>query len=560
MSRREYDPGEVFQAVLQPWDDGPSLEARLELLQAVREQSQEARTGIDGRWIREIQRLRAGLEAAQSCNEEAREQIERLTAPPWCPALLLEVADTPRGRAALVLHGNTRRVVGFDSGLDDEPLMRGDEVLLAHELNVIIGRSPYPPQHSGEVASFDRHTEDGRLLLRWRDEPVIVDAVPALAAAALRHGELVRWNREGLLALERIEQSQGEGLFLEDTPQESFDDVGGLDREIETIKEGIALRLQHADVVRAYGLRPGRSVLFVGGPGTGKTMLARGLANWLGRISTSGRAHFMNIKPGALHSMWYSQSEANYREVFRIAREAGEREPTVPVVLFFDEVDAIGAVRGEGLTRVDDRVLTAFMAELDGLENRGNILVVGATNRVDALDPALVRPGRLGDLVLEIGRPRRAAAHAIFAKHLGAAPCESDLALSEPAARHDLIEACVARVFAPNGELDLATLTMRDGRRRSIKAVDLVSGAHIANIVDRAKRRAVVREVETGRRGLRLEDLSRATEEVFAAAARTLSPANCHKHLPELPADAEVVRVEYAARRATEAGRYRVAA
>jgi len=125
-------------------------------------------------------------------------------------------------------------------------------------------------------------------------------------------------------------------------------------------------------------------------------MIARALANWLGQLAREGRSRFMHVKPSALHSMWYAQSEANYREAFRIAKEAGESDPDTPVVMFFDEIDSVGAARGDVLTRVDDRVLTSFMAELDGLESRGNVLVVAATNRREALDPALLRPGRLG--------------------------------------------------------------------------------------------------------------------------------------------------------------------
>jgi proteasome-associated ATPase len=251
----------------------------------------------------------------------------------------------------------------------------------------------------------------------------------------------------------------------------------------------------------------------------------------------------MHIKPGALHSMWYSQSEANYREVFRVAREAGAREPEVPVVLFFDEVDAVGLTRADGLARVDDRVLTSLMAELDGLEARGNVLVVAATNRRDALDPALLRPGRLGDLVLEIPRPSLAAARAILARHL---PADVPYAGSDDpaAARDDVIAGAVSHLYAPNAAGEVASIQFRDGTRRAIYARDLASGAMLANIARLAAERAVVRDVESGDAGIRLDDVLGAAGDEVARAVSVLTPFNCHAHLSGLPQDLTIARVE----------------
>jgi proteasome-associated ATPase len=250
--------------------------------------------------------------------------------------------------------------------------------------------------------------------------------------------------------------------------------------------------------------------------------------------------------------MWYAQSEANYREAFRVAREAGEREPEVPVVMFFDEVDAVGGARGESPARVDDRVLTAFMAELDGLEARGNVLVVAATNRRDALDPALLRPGRLGDLVLEVPRPDERAAVEIFGKHLPA-----DIPYRQDAGgREELIADAVARVYAPNAARDLATLTYRDGKRRPLRPRDLVSGAFLAKVARAAVERACLREVEGGVAGVGAEDLLESLADALDGAARVLTPHNCRRHLDDLPQDVDVVRVELAERRPRRPHRY----
>jgi proteasome-associated ATPase len=259
--------------------------------------------------------------------------------------------------------------------------------------------------------------------------------------------------------------------------------------------------------------------------------------------------------------MWYSQSEANYREAFRVAREAGEKDPDVPVVMFFDEVDAIGGARGAGgsLMRVDDRVLTAFLTELDGLESRGNVLVVCATNRRDALDPALLRSGgRLGDIVLEVPRPNRAAAREIFARHLPPnIPFAREYSDSGRASDRDvMIDSAVARIYGPNGHGELATVTLRDGKRHPVMPSDVVSGALIANIARRAIEQACFREVDSGDSGLMLRDVLEAVDAEFDTAARALTPGNCHRFLESLPQDVDVVRVERSDRPARRAYRY----
>jgi SpoVK/Ycf46/Vps4 family AAA+-type ATPase len=264
----------------------------------------------------------------------------------------------------------------------------------------------------------------------------------------------------------------------------------------------------------------------------------------------------MHVKPGALHSVWYSQSEANYREAFRVAREAGEKQPDVPVVMFFDEVDAIGHARGDGHSRIDDRVLTSFMTELDGLEARGNVLVVAATNRREAVDPALLRPGRLGDLVLEIPRPNRAAAAAIFEKHLPADIPYADGASGRESPRRDVIDAAISRLYAPNGEGDVASLMFRDGTRRAIHARDVISGAGIAKIARVAIERACLREVELGESGVRGVDLIDAVADEIECAVRALTPANCHAFISGLPQDLAVVRVEPVVRRVPRPHRF----
>lgn len=540
-------PMRLLRQIRSVGPDAPSREQKLELMQQLRAQTADNPLLLDEALLGEIELLRQGVERANRHHKELQNLFQKLTAPPWHVGVFLGGgAAGNRETAACVSVGTGRRVVNFADGIDPTTLKTGDAVLLNTEQNLVVAKSPYACLSSGETAAFDRFAGD-RIVIRARDEEFVVEVADGLRQSDLRAGDVVRWDRNLWLAFDKLERSRGTQLFLEDTPNETFAAVGGLDAQIAELQRTIGMHHAHGDTVRRYRLRRRAAVLLAGPPGTGKTLIARALANWLAELSPAGRSRFMNVKPGSLHSMWYSQSEANYREAFRVAREAGEANPDTPVVMFFDEVDALGSARGDSVARVDDRVLTAFLTELDGLESRGNVLVVCATNRRDALDPALLRPGgRLGDIVLEIPRPNRSAAREIFARHL---PESIPYARNETWAttvsdRDTLIEAAVTRIFAPNGHGELATLTLRDGTRRSLSPRELVSGALIANIALRAIEHACLRDVETGEVGVRLSDLLEAIDAELETAARVLTPANCRRHLETLPQDVDVVRVE----------------
>jgi SpoVK/Ycf46/Vps4 family AAA+-type ATPase len=248
--------------------------------------------------------------------------------------------------------------------------------------------------------------------------------------------------------------------------------------------------------------------------------------------------------------MWYGQTESNYREVFKVAREAGLAEPDVPVVIFFDEIDSTAGERGRSAHQIDDRITNAFMAELNGLEDRGNILVVTATNRLDALDSAMTRPGRLGDLMLRIPRPGRAAARQIFEKHL---PCDIPYMAG---AREDAIDTAVSMIFSSNGDSELARVMFRDGKQRAVRAADLINGAEIASMAQSATELACAREARGGEGGVRAADLVEAVSGFFASAARALTPHNCRNYLDDLPQDVDVVRVEPVERKVARPYRY----
>ena len=541
----------VADRLLASGEGALSLEEKLDLVAEVRHATPEASRKIDFRLLDEIRSLKGALAVAADRQEALKELIDKVTAPPLHPAVLIDFALLPGGMSAVVAQGDARRVVAISPEVNPEGLSPGIEVLLGPERNVIVAICPHRVLSTGETATFERLTSDRRMIVRSREEEVVVDIAHELRGASLQAGDSVRWSRGLGLAFEKVDRAADRQVFLEDTPPETFAAIGGLDAEIAKLTRSIRLQRDHGATVARYGLRPKRSVLLSGPPGTGKTLLARALANWLAATSPSGRARFCPIKPGALSSVWFGQSESNIRSLFAAARAEGQRDPDTPVVIWLDEVDGIGARRGGSVGRVDDRVLLALMAELDGFESRGNVLVVAATNRKGDLDPGLLRPGRLGDLVLDIRRPTALAAGAILTRHFAeSVPVEAGRC------RADLIELAVSRIYAPNGIGAIAELLFRDGKKRAVVAGDLASGAVLAQVAQDAIERAAFREAEGGVGGVRATDLLEAVDDAFQTAAGALSPGNCRNHLDDLPQDVDVVKVEPVVRSARREYRY----
>ena len=547
---------DVFQALVASGCGPRDLEPTLAMLQQFRTMSPEGGAQVDRLMVEEIGRMRAGLGSARASQEAVRQTIADITAPPYYPATFLARSEGALDDYAIVrAGGGDVRAVGFGEN-DPEEFQLGDDVLLSHERNFVFCKTISTAFTSGDTATFLRYAGEGRLVIKSRDEEIVVIAAAALRGAPLKAGDILRFDRSGWVAYEKIDRPRGDEYFLEETPSETFACVGGLDREIEDLKRSIELHLHHPETVRKYRLRRKKAVLLYGPPGTGTPLIARCLANWLAGLSKAGRSRFINVKPAGLHSMWYGQTEANYRSVFMAAREAGAAEPEVPIVIFFDEVDSIGGERGRSTHQIDDRVANAFMAELNGLEERGNVLVVTATNRLDTLDSALTRPGRLGDLMLRIPRPQRKAARQIFEKHL---PGGIPYAANGPPPEHtriDAIDTALSMIFSPNDDADLAQIMFRDGKRRAVRAGDLINGAEIASIAQAATERACAREANGGEGGLQTADLVGAVGDFLGSAARALTPHNCRNYLDDLPHDVDVVRVDPVERKVRRPYRY----
>ena len=552
--------GSMLESIVNAEEGSLPLDERLAILARLRESGLETPSVVDRFIVDRITRLQEALSTVQEKHGELRVLIKSLTAPPYFPAVFLNTANTPEVHGALVQIENERRVVQMGEGVAPEQLAPGDEVFLSHERNFVVAKSSSPSYLTGEVATYSRNTADGRLVLRSRDEEFVVLAKAALRDAGLKAGDGVRISRSAGLAFEKVEASKGDEFFLEATPGDTFHEIGGLDREIEALKRLMTLHMFHSVTAMRYKVPRKRSVLMEGPPGNGKTKVARATCNWLASMSQSGRSHFINVKPGGLNSMWYGATEQRYRDIFRIAREAAAAEPEVPVVMFWDEVDAIGGNRGESTHRIDDRMLNAFMAELNGLEDRGNIVILAATNRLDSLDPALLRPGRLGDLVLHFPQPSGKAARAILGRHLPTDIPYAANGAGPAVARELLLDQAVAQLFAQNSDTELANLTLRDGKHRLVRAAELVSGAQLEAIAQAALERACVREAEGGPAGVVSADINDAISDFFLAAPRALTPRNARNYLHDLPQDVDVVRVDIVERRVSHPHRYRVEA
>ncbi len=534
-------PGELFASLAQ-----------------LRETSPESGAIIERVLMEVIGQQQATLSMLQENHEKLRALIKGLTAPPYFPAVFLGATNSPQIQGALVQTDTERRVVQLGEGVSPGELAPGDEIFLTHERNSVIAKAEGQSFQTGEVATYSRRTADGRLVLRAREEELVVLPTAALRAAELRAGDGVRFSRSMGLAFERIEPTKGEEYFLEATPDDSFEEIGGLDREIAMLKRTLTLHLFHQSTAGRYKLRRKKAILMEGPPGNGKTKVARATCAWLGSLAPSGRALFINVKPGALNSMWYGATEQRYREIFRVAREAAAAQPEVPVVMFWDEVDAIGCSPGESVNRIDDRMLNCFKAELNGLEERGNIIILSATNRCDALDPALARPGRLGDLVLHFPQPNRQAARSILSRHLPADIPYAANGEGPAAAREALLDLAVGQLFAQNRDTELARLTLRDGKQRVVRAADLVSGAHLEAIAQASIERACVREAEGGPGGVTSADMNAALSDFFQVTPRALTPRNARNYLRDLPQDVDVVKVELPERKVRDPHRYRV--
>ncbi|MDY6055399.1 proteasome ATPase [Micrococcus sp.] len=483
------------------------------------------------------------VELLQATREEIsslKESMNAVINPPFTFALL-EAVHAPRepqegveteavtaGSADIVQNARRMRVT-ISPLLDPERLTPGAVVLLDETISVV-GVAEHEP--AGALMRVKEVLADGDLVLAGTaDEERVVRRAPALQNVPLRHGDAVVVDPRVQWALRRVELSEVDEVLLEEVPDVTFEDIGGLGPQIARIREAVEIPFLHPGLYREHGLRAPKGIMLYGPPGTGKTMLAKAVANALSAQAGEGRrsSFFLNIKGPELLNKFVGETERQIRVIFDRARERAAAGH--PVVVFFDEMESLFRTRGSGVSSdVETTIVPQLLAEIDGVESLENVIVVGASNREDMIDPAVLRPGRL-DVKIRVDRPDAAGAAEIMAKHLGAdVPLHEDevaAAGSAEAARAAMVTAAVDALYERTERTALAELTDVGGAVSTLHLADLVSGAVVADVVDRAKRSAVrdllAADLDPQARGVRTRHLLEAVEAVRADQVDLLS-------------------------------------
>ena len=464
--------------------------------------------------ISQNERLTFTLREAREHIAALREEVDKLTQPPSAYGTFLGHNDD--GTVDVFSGGRKMRVALHPEVADQAGgLQRGAEVVLNESLNVVLARSG---EKSGEIVTLKEVLEDGRAVIAGRaDEERVVEQADSLAGVKIRSGDsLLMDSRTGLL-LEKLPRPEVEELVLEEVPDISYADVGGLDDQIEAITDAVELPFVYRELFVEHKLPAPKGILLYGPPGCGKTLIAKAVANSLAKKVSevtgdkAARSYFLNIKGPELLNKYVGETERQIRLVFQRAREKSEEG--VPVIVFFDEMDSLFRTRGTGISSdMESTIVPQLLAEIDGVETLRNVIVIGASNREDLIDPAILRPGRL-DVKIKIERPDRDSAQQIFSRYLTA-----DLPLNaqevddlgggdrEKAVRA-MIEKTAIEMYRDDEANQFLEVTYQNGDKEIMYYKDFSSGAMIENIVRRAKKLAIKRVIAGDTPGIRIQDL-----------------------------------------------------
>ncbi len=442
-----------------------------------------------------------------------RAEVEKLTQPPGAYGTFLGINDDG---TADVFSGGRKVRVSVHPDISVSELTRGAEVVLNESLNVVLCRAP---ERTGEVVTFKDLLDDGRraMIVGRADEEQVVELSDEMLGVKLRAGDSVLLDPRALLLIEKLPRPQVEQLILEEVPDISYSDVGGLDSQIDQIMDAVELPFLHQKLFAEHKLPAPKGILLYGPPGCGKTLIAKAVANSLAKkvAEVSGdkeaRSYFLNIKGPELLNKYVGETERQIRLVFERAREKSEEG--WPVIVFFDEMDSLFRTRGTGISSdMESTIVPQLLAEIDGVETLKNVIVIGASNREDLIDPAILRPGRL-DVKIKIERPDETSAAQIFGRYLTAdLPLDASeiesLGGGDPEkAVRVMIEATVAEMYRDDEANQFLEVTYQNGDKEIMYFKDFSSGAMIENIVRRAKKLAIKRVIASGERGIRLDDL-----------------------------------------------------
>jgi proteasome-associated ATPase len=471
-----------------------------------------------------------------------REEVDRLGQPPSGYGVLLGIHEDDT--VDVFTSGRKMRLT-CSPNIEVGELKQGQTVRLNEALTVVEAGTF---ESVGEISTLRELLDDGRRALVvghadeerivWLAEPLVAagllpDTIPTgdvdddLRPRKLRPGDSLLVDTKAGYAFERIPKAEVEDLVLEEVPDVSYGDIGGLTRQIEQIRDAVELPFLHKDLYREYSLRPPKGVLLYGPPGCGKTLIAKAVANSLakkmaelrGEDSREAKSYFLNIKGPELLNKFVGETERHIRLIFQRAREKASEG--TPVIVFFDEMDSIFRTRGTGVSSdVETTVVPQLLSEIDGVEGLENVIVIGASNREDMIDPAILRPGRL-DVKIKIERPDAEAAQDIFSKYLtenlpvnedDLEEFDGDRALTIKT----MIEKIVDRMYAEIDDNRFLEVTYANGDKEVMYFKDFNSGAMIQNVVDRAKKYAIKSVLESGQRGLRIQHLLDSIVDEFA--------------------------------------------
>jgi len=449
-----------------------------------------------------------------------REEVEKLTMPPAVYGTFIAFNDD--NTVDIYAQGRKMRV-SILPGITPSDVRRGDEVILNESFSVIAVRES---DGQGEVVSVKDVLDERRVLVYGRaDEERVVEIAESLRETKLRAGDALLFDTRSNLLVEKIARPESEELVLEEVPNISYEDIGGLDAQIELITDAVELPYLHRALFQDYELPAPKGILLYGPPGCGKTLIAKAVANSLSKkvAELSGnknvRSYFLNIKGPELLNKYVGETERQIRLVFQRAREKAEEG--TPVIIFFDEMDSLFRTRGTGISSdMESTIVPQLLAEIDGVESLRDVIVIGATNREDLIDPAILRPGRL-DVKIKIERPNEEAAAHIFHRYLHSDLPIDDAIIQElgggdrDKAVRLMIEQTVENMYLVDDTNRFLEVTYQGGDKEILYFKDFASGAMIENVVRRAKKLAVKREIASKGKGVRTEDLLESIRQEF---------------------------------------------